>query len=190
MTRESCGLPQLKGVFRNGLPEPRWLHVQHPTRPSDKTVPLSLSLNEVKLTKFTMTLKLQRVNLADFELMSAYTNTETGDLVAPGIASCWPSPSSQRTQFSIQRELDVFHNDASVRFVKVVNNEDAKSGTLAFLRRGIPCSACQVWKERCSRMARSIRPHDVRTFHKGNGGETKETAGPHEDVGTHHAGHS
>ena len=70
-----------------------------------------------------MALKLQPVNLADFEFRSAFTKAETGDLVAPGIAACWPSPSSQRTQWSIKRELDMFHNDASVLFVKVVNTE-------------------------------------------------------------------
>jgi hypothetical protein len=35
-----------------------------------------------------MALKLQPVNLADFEFMSAFTQTEKGDFVASRIAAC------------------------------------------------------------------------------------------------------
>lgn len=87
-----------------------------------------------------MILKVQHVDSADFELMTAYTNTETGDLVAPGIASSWPSPSSERTQFSSQRELDMFHNDPSVHFMKVINDEGEilSLGRWHFFEEGFP----------------------------------------------------
>lgn len=103
-------------------------------------VPLSLTYSVFRLIEANVALKLQHVNLADSELISAYVNAEMGDLVAPGMATCWPSPSDQRTQFSIQRDLDILHNDASLRVVKVVNakNELLSVGCWHFYEDGYP----------------------------------------------------
>ena len=88
-------------------------------------------------------LRVSPVELNDFERMSAYDDTTTGDLSHPFLAVTWPASThdetAARTHWSMKQQREQFLTDPTAVFMKVVDDETGEIVSLArwhFFRDG------------------------------------------------------
>ncbi|KAL9084878.1 MAG: hypothetical protein Q9159_004999 [Coniocarpon cinnabarinum] len=75
-----------------------------------------------------MPLKLEPLNINDFEVMSHYKFNHDGDLIAPLVHRFWPHSeddevNSARNAWSLKQQREIFEEDSSVRFMKVIDTD-------------------------------------------------------------------
>ncbi|KAL9049578.1 MAG: hypothetical protein Q9162_007147 [Coniocarpon cinnabarinum] len=75
-----------------------------------------------------MPLKLEPLNINDFEVMSHYKFNHDGDLIAPLVYRFWPHSeddevNSARNAWSLKQQREIFEEDSSVRFMKVIDTD-------------------------------------------------------------------
>ena len=78
-----------------------------------------------------MPIEVRPVEVGDFDVMSKYVFNKGGDLTAPLVPMIWPTSeddalNTERANWSLSQQKDMFHQDPTVKFMKAVDtdNED------------------------------------------------------------------